>query len=246
MTEESLIHKGHRQRMRDKLLTHGSRVLQSYELLEMLLFYVVPYKNTNPTAKRLMLRFGSLDGVFSASREELCEVVGVGEGIADFLKKVGELIIENNTEIIEKPFDDYSELGEFLVKKLSAESESKCVMLLFDNRMRLLDYSVIYELDYSSGAVRPDAFISFAIKKRAAVAITAHNHPYGPLFPTQGDMATNSALTSALTLAGITHLEQYIVCGEKYFGISRQISLALVQSPELDRFNRSREEKQND
>ena len=58
-------------------------------------------------------------------------------------------------------------------------------------------------------------------------------------------MATNSALTSALTLAGITHLEHYIVCGEKYFGISRQISLALVQSPELDRFNRSREEKQN-
>ena len=60
MTEESLIHKGHRQRMRDKLLTYGSKVMQSYELLEMLLFYVIPYKNTNPTAKRLILKFGSL------------------------------------------------------------------------------------------------------------------------------------------------------------------------------------------
>ena len=41
MTEESLIHKGHRQRMRDKLLSYGSEVMQSYELLEMLLFYVM-------------------------------------------------------------------------------------------------------------------------------------------------------------------------------------------------------------
>ena len=119
-------------------------------------------------------------------------------------------------------------------------------MLLFDSRMHLLDYSEIYELDYSSGAVRPEAFINFAIKKRAAVAITAHNHPFGPLFPTVGDMATNSAVTSALSLAGITHLEHYIICGKKYFGISKQISLSLVQSPELDNFKRSREEKQND
>jgi DNA repair protein RadC len=246
MTEESLIHKGHRQRMRDKLLSHGSRVLQSYELLEMLLFYVVPLKNTNPTAKKLMLRFGSLEGVFSASREELCEVEGVGEGIADFLKKVGSLIIDNKSEVVEKPLDDYGEVGEFLVDKLSCEKLPKCVMLLFDNRMHLLDYSEIYELDYSSGAVRPEAFINSAIKKRAAVAITAHNHPFGPLFPTVGDMATNSAVTSALSLAGITHLEHYIICGKKYFGISKQISLSLVQSPELDNFKRSREEKQND
>ena len=47
MIEGKMIHKGHRQRMREKLFSHGSRVLQSYELLEMLLYYVIPYKNTN-------------------------------------------------------------------------------------------------------------------------------------------------------------------------------------------------------
>lgn len=245
MTEESLIHKGHRQRMRDKLLSYGSRVMQSYELLEMLLFYVVPYKNTNTTAKMLMHTFGSLDGVFSATREQLCEVEGVGEGIADFLKKVGKLIINDDCGVAEKPLDDYANIGDFLLERLSHEKDSKCVMLLFDNRMRLIDCSVIYELDYSSGAVRPQAFIDFAIKKRACVAITAHNHPYGPLFPTVGDMATNSLITSALNLAGITHIEHYIISGRKYFGISKQLSLSLVQSPELDRFYKSREEKKN-
>ena len=158
---------------------------------------------------------------------------------------MGSLIIDNAGDVDERAFDDYGKVGEFLVQKLSDKKEPKCVMLLFDNRMRLVDYSEIYELDYSSGAVKPDAFIALAIKKRAAVAITAHNHPHGPLFPTPGDMATNSAITSALSLAGVTHLEHYIVCGEKYFGISRQISLSLVQSPEVDRFKKSREAIQN-
>ena len=59
MTEESSLHTGHRQRMREKLLSYGSDVMQSHELLEMLLYYVIPYKNTNPIAKRLILEFGN-------------------------------------------------------------------------------------------------------------------------------------------------------------------------------------------
>ena len=246
MNEESLIHKGHRERMRERLIMHGSRVMQSYELLEMLLYYVIPYKNTNPTAKRLMLRFGSLDGIFTASREELCEVEGVGDKVADFLISVSSLISEYDSVPDVKAFDDYCMVGEFLAEKLSSVKEHKCIMMLFDNRMNLIDCGFIYDLDYSSGAVRADAFISYAIKRRAAVAVTAHNHPHGPLFPTVGDMATNSSITAALNLAGITHLEHYIVCGNKYFGISKEISLSLIQSPELERFYLSRERKQNE
>ena len=228
--------------MRDKLFNHGGRVMQNYELLEMLLFYVIPCKNTNPLAKRLMLKFGDLDGVFSASARELCEVEGVGKGVAEFLKSVADLISENNDEIIDDSFDDYDKVGKFLVEKLSGEREYKTVMLVFDNRMNLLDYKVVYDLEYSSGAVRAEAFIDFAVKTRAAVAITAHNHPYGPLFPTVGDMATNNAVSTALNMAGINHVEHYIVSGNRFLGITNQLCLSLVQSPELDRFYKSREE----
>ena len=227
--------------MREKLLSYGSRIFCSYELLEMLLYYVIPYKNTNPVAKRLLERFHSLDGVFSASAEELCEVDGVGFAVADFLKKVASLMEGNYSYAGERVLDDYVTVGEFLVSKLSSSKESKCVMLLLDNRMALIDYSEIYDLDFSSGAVKADAFIDIAIRKRAAVAITAHNHPHGPLFPTVGDMATNALITSALNFAGVTHIEHYIISGDKFFGISKQFSLSLVQSPELDRFKESRE-----
>ena len=241
MSEEGLIHKGHRQRMREKLISYGGRVFQNYELLEMLLFYAIPYKNTNPIAKRLMQRFGSLDGVFSASVSELCEVEGVGVGIARMIKSADALINGSFSTSESEPFDDYEALGDFIVDRLAGEQEPKTALLLFDNRMNLLSFDIVCEQDYSSGGVKAEAFISLAVKKRAAVAVTAHNHPHGPLFPSVGDMATNSLITEAFGLVDITHAEHYVVCGNKFFGISKSFSFSLAQSPELERFYKSRE-----
>lgn len=242
MTEDSILHRGHRQRMRNKLLSHGSKVLETHELLEMLLYHVIPLKNTNPIAKRLIDRFGGIDGVFSASLEELCSVDGIGPAVAKFIIGCGIFISEKEQIPSDNPFDDYTRVGDFLVEKLSGETEYKTAMMLFDNRMRFIDYAVIYDFDYSSAAVKPDALIEFAIKRRASIAVTAHTHPHGPLFPTAGDMATNSAVCSALNRAGISHAEHYIISGDRFLGVTHQIKLAFVQSPELERFYKTRED----
>ena len=242
MTEDKFLHRGHRQRMRDKLLSHGSKVFQTYELLDMLLYHVIPYKNTNPTAKKLIFKFGSIDGVFSATAEELCEVEGIGPSVAEFLIKAGALLSDKTETVSDNPFDDYMKVGEFLVEKLSEEKEYKTAMMLFDNRMRFIDFAVIYDLDYSSGAVKPDALIDFAIKRRASIVVTAHTHPHGPLFPTAGDMATNTAVCNALKRAGVSHAEHYLISGNRFLGVTHQMKLSFVQSPELDRFYKSREE----
>ena len=242
MTEASLIHKGHRKRMREKLLVHGSRVLQSYELLEMLLFYAVTAKDTNAIAKRLLLKFGSIDAVFSASAEELMSVNGVGRHVAGLIQSAAALMLEREEAELSDIYDDYSIVGELFVQKLSGLTESKTMMMLFDNKMKLIACETVYDFDFSSGAVRADAFIDLAIKHRAAVAISAHNHPFGPLFPTVGDMATGRMLTDALRLSGVEHVEHYIVSGKRFVGISTGLALSLVQSPELENFYRSREQ----
>ena len=85
------IHKGHRARMRSKLASYGPRIFDTYELLEMLLYYVIPVRDTNPVAKRLLAEFGDLDGVLSASMEELMAVDGIGAAAASYLITVGAL-----------------------------------------------------------------------------------------------------------------------------------------------------------
>ncbi len=70
---------GHRQRLRERLLTAGAEALQDYELLEFLLFATQPRRDTKPLAKSLLKRFGGLAGVLSADREALLGIAGMGE-----------------------------------------------------------------------------------------------------------------------------------------------------------------------
>ena len=79
--------------MRERFLSGGGRGMATYELLEMLLYYVIPYRDTKPTATELLERFGGLDGVLRASAESLAEVSGVGRVCAEFLRSVGRITL---------------------------------------------------------------------------------------------------------------------------------------------------------
>ena len=235
------IHKGHRERMRRKLEAYGARTFDTYELLEMLLYHVIPYKDTNPVSKNLLRRFGSLDGVFRAERTELLDVDGIGEAAADLIISVGEFIngdLEEDAQT--SPLDDYTAVGELLVRHFEGVKTPTVAMLLLGNNMNFIGIKNLYELDYESGAVRPEPFIEYAIANRASIAIIAHLHPYGPAFPSPGDVVTNNGIANALADACVTLAEHYVVSGTSFVGTMKHLQYAFCQSPELDRFLRSR------
>lgn len=76
------VHQGHRARQRKKLLENGPRAFADHELLEMLLYYAIPRRDTNELAHRLLERFGSLQG---ASERILNSVDKCGEYFAELL-----------------------------------------------------------------------------------------------------------------------------------------------------------------
>ncbi|MBR3876331.1 MAG: hypothetical protein IKJ25_06120 [Clostridia bacterium] len=239
--DDSRIHEGHRSRMRAKLLTHGQRIFDTYELLEMLLYHMIPYKDTNPLSKRLLAAFGSLEGVLSASREELAACLGIGERTADFLTAVGTLGDIIGAEILVNTgpnLSSYDAVGAYLTEYFSGVSEKQVIALYLDSGMHLKCVKKLYDLEYESGGVKAKPFIDGAIENSAAVVITAHNHPYGPFYPTQGDRATNKVITDTLKMYGIVHAEHYIICGEHYAGIGSLENFAakLSQMPAVSRF----------
>ena len=86
------VHKGHRQRLRDRASSEGLEEFEPHQIMELLLFYALPRQDTSEIAHLLIQKFGSVQGVFDAPREELTSVPGVGKRVADWLGCVGELV----------------------------------------------------------------------------------------------------------------------------------------------------------
>ena len=238
------VHTGHRQRMKNKLTTHGARIFDTYELLEMLLYFVIPYKDTNPISKLLLDKFGSLDGVLRASREELLAVVGVGERAADLLGVVSEITLSHDDYLSERPvFDNYHRVGEYFVEYFKNNDDDRIVMALLDSSMQYIDLVKIPGTDYESGAVLPRYFVDAALTAGASVAITAHYHKYGPPMHTHGDKVTEHLIYDELENVGVTLAEQYVVFAGQYYGSDIDFGHKLMASDKLLEFEKSKEEQ---
>jgi DNA repair protein RadC len=70
---------GHRTRLRERFRSAGADALSDYELLEMVLFSVIPRGDVKPLAKALIKTFGSFAESIYASETRLREIAGVGE-----------------------------------------------------------------------------------------------------------------------------------------------------------------------
>lgn len=238
MLDDEHIHKGHRARMRAKLIKHGPRIFETYELLEMLLYYVVPQRNTNPLAKRLLHRFGSLDGVLRAERDDLLGVSGVGEYVADFIIKMGaatDFAAEADRQV-SLVFDDYDKAGKYLVEYFDENRDTNIVILLLDNTMRMLGAENIPGANFGSGAVRARPFIDAAMRHGATVGIVAYTHRNGLAFPYAGDYETARMLRQELANVGVTLMEQYVVGDREYASSRLQPAFKMAPSPAMMRF----------
>ena len=237
------MHTGHRSRMRSKFLSYGARIFDTYELLEMLLYYSVPYKDTNPIAKRLLEEFGSLDGVLSASREELLALPGIGERTVRLLSAVDSVsdILFLDERLGRRLFNDYSVAGSYLAEKLSTIGTPSVMMLLLDNSMREISTVTLYtDVDFGSGAIKPKAFIDAAILAGASVVIVAHSHPYGPNCHFDSENQTCNMIIEALISSGIMVAEIYVTAGSDYCGMDRPTRGFVRTSSELDAFRASK------
>ena len=85
------IHDGHREKMRRRFLETGLEGFADHEALELLLYYAIPRRDTNPIAHALMERYDSLSGVLNAPVEDLEKVEGIGESAAILLSLVSRL-----------------------------------------------------------------------------------------------------------------------------------------------------------
>lgn len=209
-------HKGHRNRIRDRVSKEGLDNFQDYQVLEYLLTFVIPYKDTNPLAHKLVNKFGSLAGVIEADEEDLKSVEGVGEVVAHFLAnilKVFHFYEKNkvqNSAVITNPMLAYNYVKPFLKGKLIEEMYLICL----NPNSKVNSVEKIAE-GTSTEASIPIRLISDKMAKaKVSNIIVAHNHPKGKAIPSSDDNNFTQALVSSLTING-SHLLDHVIIGEE-------------------------------
>ena len=210
------VHKGHRERLRSRFLEYGLDAFNEINALELLLFFAIPRRDTNPLAHALLDRFGSLQGVFDATVAELKTVDGISEISAALIKlvpAVSRLAYRKKTEkgLVLK---NSARAAEYLIPRFMYEDKEILLLLSLDagKHVRSCDEMSVGVVNAVDLNVRRIA--ETAMKNRASSVILAHNHPDGDPSPSPQDIETTSRVKEALALIDIPLVDHIIVADE--------------------------------
>ena len=212
------IHEGHRARMKKRFLTHGLDNFDDVNVLELLLFYALPRRDTNRIAHALLKRFGSLSGVLDARAEDLVTVEGVGENAACLLRLIPALsqryVIDKTPQT--EPVDTPTLAGRYFLPYFLYETEEVVRALLLDARRRPLLCQEVGRGVVNAAEVRARQLAELCLAHRASGVILAHNHPSGVAMPSAEDELLTTRLAKALSLLGVELCDHIIVAGCEY------------------------------
>lgn len=209
------IHDGHRKRMMQKYLKNGLGVFEEHEILEMLLFYLLPRVNTNDIAHALINKFGSLANVMESSADALGSVKGMGSNSAAALRFIGDIFnYINYKRPVDVFLDSIDTILNFCIERYRNIPYECITYYLMDISNRL-----IYKEDFEINSLGAASFNYHQVVKQAILfdahsVLLAHNHPLGHAFASNTDAAVTRSLNSLLTVININVVDHIIVSGE--------------------------------
>ena len=214
---EKNLHAGHRKRMREEFEENGFRNWHSHNVLEYILFRVIPRFDTNETAHRLIDECGGFADVFRASREKLTEIHGVGDETAAYIQMLGEFVRYYNSVRYDA---GRLELGsenceEYLLNLFDGKEREYFYMICLDSKNRILYKKLINEGGMDSMDIDITRIVRIAVKCDASYVVLAHNHPSGIAAASNADIISTQTIERALKMAGINLLDHIIVAGGK-------------------------------
>ena len=212
------IHDGHRERMKKRFLEEGLDSFTQIQALELLLFYCIPQKDTNPLAHALLDRFGSLSQVLEAPVEELRKVPGVGDHTATFLHLIteaGRFYLVNRSSQ-EKILPTLESCAEFMLPFFFGRKVETVFLLCLDAKCKVLCCREIGEGSINAAGISVRRVVETALNAGATTVVLAHNHPSGLALPSAEDIQTTRRVAMALSAVEIQLADHIVVADEDY------------------------------
>lgn len=212
------------ERPREKLLAGGATVLSDAELLAIFLRVGVTGMSAVDLARTLLLRFGSLNGIFAASCVELTAVNGMGNSKYAQLQAIFEMSQRALREEMQQRdvLDSPATVRDYLRLKLGALHREVFLALLLDAQNRVIATEELFAGTLTQTSVYPREVVKRALHHNAGAVIFAHNHPSGVAEPSHADEMLTKVLKDALALVDVKVLDHFVVAGNEVLSFSEQ------------------------
>ncbi|AKI00515.1 DNA repair protein radc [Hoeflea sp. IMCC20628] len=206
---------GHRDRLRLRFRDSGDRALADYELLELLLFRLIPRRDTKPIAKALLARFGSLPEVLGAPTHLLTEIKGVGDSVATDLKLVAAIAHRMlKGELKDRQvLASWSAVIEYCRAAMAFEAREQFRVLFLDKKNTLIADEIQQTGTVDHTPVYPREVVKRALELSATAIILVHNHPSGDPTPSRADIEMTKLIIDTAKPLGIT-VHDHIIIGK--------------------------------
>ena len=215
------MHDGHRQRVRARFRQTGLDGFADHEVLELLLFYAIPRRDTNPLAHELIRHFGSLSRVLSASQEELEQVPGLGESAASLLRLTSSLSrriqLQQTSDTV---LNSVERCGAYFMELLRNEHRELLYQVCLDSKGKMLSTRCLASGGVSMAALSIRQVVENALLCGASGVVLAHNHPSGIALPSPEDQLTTQRVAIALKTMDIRLVDHIIVADGDFVSLA--------------------------
>ena len=211
---------GHRERLRKRLEKSGLVGFNDYEVLELLLTYSIPRKDTKALSKNLLKRLGSLKGILSADIKELEQIDGIGRQSVVFIKVLNEFIkyyFENQAENNEIHFTELEQTAAYLKAEIGNSKNEVVKVLYLNAHNEMIHTEILSEGTVNESYLPTSRIVETALKYKTTSVIVAHNHPSGDPEPSRYDNTITKKIAEALKVVDIDLQDHIIIAGKGFY-----------------------------
>ena len=225
-------HKGHRIKVRNRYYETGFNGMADHNVLEMLLFFGIPVKDTNELAHNLIARFGSFSAVLEADVKDLVSVKGMTENAACLISMIRPLYKRYMEDLSSrKPeFVSKEKISEFIRSLFLDTSDERLYALAYDSSRRFIGYRNIGDGDIRSSRADIRKLSAFVLESKATGIILAHNHPHGIAIPSREDIDCTKYVYKILEALKVRLLDHIIVNECDYISMAETMRYAYIFS----------------
>ncbi len=225
MNEKKQPHyKGHRARLKKRYTASGIGTLHDYEVLELLLFYAIPRRDTKALAKDVLRKFGSLKKLMDADPKEIEALSGIGSQaslLIRLIKDLGTLYLQEKA--METPqISSTKALLDYCMASMGGLQDEQFSVIFLNAQNRIIKRQVVQEGIVNQAVVYPRKILENALKHKASAIILVHNHPSGNIKPSEADIRLTKTLQDTARVLDI-HIHDHIIVGEnRYFSFREE------------------------